>query len=259
LLLLLVVPYFAMVYRRDRDSRETTAFAIILAIVGAIGIGYTAEFTKANLGVLALAGFFSAIYICGIEFFRAPEGDRLHPLAWLAGVAIGVTTIVLTFQEMWTHSNTPVPPPDLARGVGMAIELLFPIIAILLAVWSFVRGKIHFSVLAAALPIVAGADWLIAHLCWPEQVTWSRSRCDLTAAILFDVYALALGVELIARGLRADSMTRANFGLLLIAALAVARFFDSDLSFVTRATGFIVIGLGFLFTNLVLFRKRRAP
>ena len=61
-----------------------------------------------------------------------------------------------------------------------------------------------------------------------------------------NVYALALGVELIARGMRADSVTRANFGLLVIAALAVARFFDSDVSFVTRAIGFIVIGVGFL-------------
>ena len=57
--------------------------------------------------------------------------------------------------------------------------------------------------------------------------------------------SLALGVELIARGLRADSMTRVNFGLAIIAALAIARFFDSDLSFVIRAIGFIIIGLGY--------------
>ena len=76
-------------------------------------------------------------------------------------------------------------------------------------------------------------------------------------------YAMGLGtpaqlVELIARGLRADSLTRVNFGLAVIAALAIARFFDTDLSFVTRAIGFIVIGLGFLATNFILFKKRRA-
>ena len=67
----------------------------------------------------------------------------------------------------------------------------------------------------------------------------------------------ALGVELIARGMKAQSVARTNFGLGVIAALAVARFFDSDLSFVTRAIGFIVIGLGFLLTNFLLFKKRR--
>jgi hypothetical protein len=65
-------------------------------------------------------------------------------------------------------------------------------------------------------------------------------------------------VELIGRGLRANSTARTNFGLLIIAALGIARFFDSDLSFVTRAIGFIVIGVGFLLTNLLLFKKRTA-
>jgi hypothetical protein len=84
------------------------------------------------------------------------------------------------------------------------------------------------------------------------------AQCDFWAAILLDVYALGLGVELIARGLRANSTARTNFGLLVISALGIARFFDSDLSFVTRAIGFIVIGVGFLLTNVVLFKKRSA-
>ncbi len=258
LLLLLVIPYFVMVYRKDRDSRETTALAIVLAMITAMGIGYTADFCGAHLGALAFAGFFSAVYVCGIEFFPARESDRLPPLALLGGLSIGATTIVLTFEDIWTHSNAPIAPQDFAHSVAVAIQLFFPASAILLAVWSFARGKIHFSVLAAALPIIAGVGWVIAHFCLSEQITWSRSNCDFAASMLFNLYALALGIELIARGMRADSLTRANFGLLVIAALAIARFFDSDLSFVARAVGFIVIGIGFLLTNLLLFRKRSA-
>ncbi len=258
LLLLLVLPYFAFLYRHDRESRETTALAFVLTAVAAIGLGFTANYTKAQLGTLAFAGFFSAVYICGIEFFRAPAEDRLHPLAFLGGIAIGVMTIVLTFQDIWRHVNNPASAPDLAQSVGIAIELAFPIIAVALAIWSFVRGKIHFSLLAAAFPLVTAIGWLVAHLCLPEQITWSTSRCDLAAAVLLNVYALGLGVELIARGLHAESAARTNFGLLVIAGLAVARFFDSDFSFVVRALGFIVIGLGFLATNFFLFKKRRA-
>ena len=40
--------------------------------------------------------------------------------------------------------------------------------------------------------------------------------------------------------------------------LVLARFFDSDFSFVARAIGFIVIGVGFILTNVVLFKKRAA-
>jgi hypothetical protein len=65
-------------------------------------------------------------------------------------------------------------------------------------------------------------------------------------------------VEFLIRGIRADSLVRANFGLLVVAVLALCRFFDSDLSFVVRGLGFIVVGAAFLVGNLVLFRRQRA-
>jgi hypothetical protein len=257
LLLLLVVPYFAALYRRNRGSAETAGLAIVLAAVAALGLAFTGDFAHANFGTLAFAGFFAAVYICGIEFFPAADSGRLHLLALLAGVAIGVMTIVLTFEGAWRHQGTLLWPAEFPRGMSVAIQLTFPITAIALAVWSFVRRSVQFSVLAAAFPIVVAVAWFLADRC-PRETRWTQTGCDLWAAILLDVYALGLGVELIARGLRANSTARTNFGLLIIAALGVARFFDSDLSFVTRAIGFIVIGVGFLLTNLLLFKKRSA-
>jgi hypothetical protein len=175
----------------------------------------------------------------------------------LGGVAIGVMTIVLTFESTWRHKSVPPWFPDFPHGMSVVIQLSFPIAAIALAVWAFVRRRVQFSLLAAAFPVVATLGWFLADRC-PRPDRWSHTGCDVSAAILLNVYALGLGVELIARGLRAHSTARTNFGLLVIAALAMARFFDGDLSFVTRAIGFIVIGLGFLLTNLVLFKKRTA-
>ena len=261
LLLLLVVPYFAMVYRRDRGSGETTGLAIVLAIAAAVGLGYTANFTggvvDGNLSFVALAGFFTTVYICGVEFFPATSSGRLHILALLSGVAIGVMTIVLTFEGVW--SQRPLQgPADLLHGICIAIELSFPIAAVVLAVGTFVRRRAQFSVLAAAFPVVVALGWYLTSVCPGRDLERTHTDCDFWAAILFDVYALALGVELIARGLRAQSAARTNFGLLVIAALGIARFFDSDLSFVTRAIGFIVIGVGFILTNVVLFKRRSA-
>ena len=73
---------------------------------------------------------------------------------------------------------------------------------------------------------------------------------------MINCYALLLGIDILARGIRTNSIARANFGLLLIAALAVSRFFDSDLSFLTRGVGFILVGAGFLVANILLFKKR---
>jgi hypothetical protein len=158
---------------------------------------------------------------------------------------------------VWRYKDGLFWPEDFPHAMSAAIQLSFPIAAIALAVWSFVRRRVQFSVLAAAFPVVAGLGWFLASRC-TRPTRWSDTDCDLWAAILLNVYALGLGVELIARGLRANSTARTNFGLLVIAALAIARFFDSDLSFVTRAIGFIVIGVGFILTNVVLFKKRSA-
>ena len=253
LLVLLVVPYVVAVYRRERSSHETTVLCTILAIALGFGLGFTAEYTHAHIGVLAFAGLFAATYICGIELFPESERDRLHPLTTFGAIAIGGMAVVFTFEELWRFSYSSSVPEGWARSLGVIIQLLFPLAALALAAWSFVRRTVHFSILAAALPVVAAIGWGLTRSCALSH----DDHCSFAAALLFDVYAFALGVELIARGLRADSTARTNFGLIVIAALAVARFFDSDLSFVVRAVGFIVIGLGFLFTNLVLFKKRR--
>jgi dipeptide/tripeptide permease len=50
-------------------------------------------------------------------------------------------------------------------------------------------------------------------------------------------------------------MTVMNGGLLITAGMIVARFFDSDLPFLIRGITFIVLGIGFLATNLVLLRR----
>lgn len=256
-LLLLIVPYFAILYWRARESRETAAFAILLAATAAVGLVFTADFSKTGCGVLAFAGLFTLVYLCGIEFFLPAKTDRLHPLASLGGIALGAMAIILTFQDFWKDSKPPVWPAEFSRALSLGIEAVFPLAALALAGWLLSQRRVRFSFLAMGFPVVVILGWFIATRCAGAGVT-SSTACAKMAALLFDLYALALGVELIARGLRADSLARANFGLLMIAALGVARFFDSDLTFVVRAIGFIVIGLGFLGTNFLLFRRRQA-
>src|SRR5205807_9947442 len=113
------------------------------------------------------------------------------------------------------------------------------------------RRQWRFSLTAAALPIVAAIAWGIANVC--EVAT---QECSFAAAAVINCYALLLGIDILARGIRTNSIARANFGLLLIAALAICRFFDSDLSFVARGVGFIIVGVGFLVANLLLFKRR---
>jgi uncharacterized membrane protein len=247
LLLLLVIPYFLICFRRDRGSRETAILAIVLALAAVIGLGSTAEFVKSDFGGVSFAGLLTAIYLSGMKFFPQ-QGERLHPVALLGGIGIGVTAVVLSFEESWhlTH-EIAWSQRDAAGNLALAIEFLFPITAIGLAAFDLALGRSRFSWTAASFPIVVAIAWGIA-----------KHGESFGAGVVINCYALFLGIDILARGIRANSIARANFGLLLIAALAVSRFFDSDLSFVTRGVGFIVVGVGFLVANVILFRKRAA-
>src|SRR5205085_4111441 len=137
-------------------------------------------------------------------------------------------------------------PRPLAGNIGLALEFFFPIVAIYLAAFDILRRRFQFSIAAAAFPIMAAITWGIANLCMPHAgKDLYKTNCSFAAAALMNCYALWLGIDVLVRGIRSNSLARANFGLILIAALAISRFFDSELSFVTRGLGFIVVGAGF--------------
>jgi hypothetical protein len=174
--------------------------------------------------------------------------------ALLGGIGIGVTAIVLSFELSWHMSrDLDWAKRSLDANFSLALEILFPLVAIALAGWDFFRQQSRFSLPAAAFPIVAALAWGTANLCDHAN---SSTNCSFAAAALINCYTLWLAIDILGRGIRTHSLARANFGLVLIAALAVSRFFDSDLSFVTRGLGFIVVGAGFLFANIFLFKKR---
>jgi hypothetical protein len=150
------------------------------------------------------------------------------------------------------------PPRTWPANLAVAVELLFPVAALCLASFDVLRRRAEFSLSAALLPIVAAVAWAIANLCRFPNERFQSTRCSFAAATVVNCYALWLGIDILARGIRTNSIARANFGLLLIAALAICRFFDSDLSFVTRGIGFIIVGLGFLVANVLLFKRRTA-
>ncbi len=75
--------------------------------------------------------------------------------------------------------------------------------------------------------------------------------------VLSNLFVLATGIFYIHRGNELNRLGVLNLGLLTIAALIVCRFFDLDLSFVTRGILFVLVGLGFFFANYQLLQKRK--
>ncbi|MEO8474858.1 MAG: hypothetical protein ABI477_21835, partial [Chryseolinea sp.] len=77
------------------------------------------------------------------------------------------------------------------------------------------------------------------------------------AQVLTNFVILLFAVTTILSGARKNHLGILNYGLLIITALIICRFFDTDFSFVIRGLLFIAVGAGFFAANFYLIRKRK--
>ena len=77
------------------------------------------------------------------------------------------------------------------------------------------------------------------------------------ATVLINILVFTLGVLTIWQGANENHLGILNYGLLIITALVICRFFDTEISFVLRGILFLLIGFGFFFTNYWMLQRRK--
>jgi hypothetical protein len=248
-LLALGVPAFIARLRENRDGYGTLLTTTALAAAAAFSLGQTDEIGAQSFWRCSFAAFWTLVYLVGVFSFKDWRPTRPHPFVAAGWIGILSLTIVLSFQEtwrtrQWQNAVDLVPrhyPDILATGIQVAWVLA----AFLFAAYALWKDrKLNFA--PAAFAPVAVVAWAIAK--------WTGN--PLAPSLLLNVFALGLGVFTLLRGIRAGRVYEANLGMLGIAVLAIARFFDNDFEFFIRGIAFIAIGLGFLVTNLVVFKRR---
>lgn len=83
-------------------------------------------------------------------------------------------------------------------------------------------------------------------------------NAPILGVILINILTLLIGIYYIRKGGQLDHLIILNYGLLIITALIICRFFDTDLSFVLRGLLFVGVGLGFFYANYSMLKKRKA-
>ena len=77
------------------------------------------------------------------------------------------------------------------------------------------------------------------------------------AAVLINLLVFTMGVLTIRQGADENHLGILNYGLLIITALVICRFFDAKISFFIRGILFLLIGFGFFFVNYWMLKKRK--
>lgn len=76
--------------------------------------------------------------------------------------------------------------------------------------------------------------------------------------VMMNLLVLLLGITTIRQGAKIHHLGVLNYGLLIITALIICRFFDVNLSFVVRGILFVLVGVGFFVANYQMLQKKKA-
>ncbi len=251
-----MAPYVIQVCRRERESRRTAALLWFVCIGLTVGTTPSLGDRDGISWSVAYAALFSLFALAGREWFPHSASAWRRPLRVVGGVGAAAFSLLLTYSESWRLNEGGLWDPPYGEALAFWwYRLLWPAAMALAALVLFIRrarrGPQDVETLLLGL---LGPFALCAALL---ALTFDAGPAVATA---FNLYPSALGVALLVNGARGQRLGKMNAGLLLLTALIGVRFFDEELSLLVRGVAFIVCGVGFLVSNVVVARRqRRAP
>lgn len=241
ILLALAVPFYLRLVK-DRPKANITSifnwlFPLSLVITLGAFVGSGAQF-----GFLMYVLLFGLLYNIGkIPFF---DDQKLRRNGYLIIGSLGtiVTLLVASFEWFWqVLMETPV------------LELQESSISVFL-----------FVLTAGLLVYMNGKKWIKEFNVFQyvfilfTVIFFIGFTNDIIPTVLVNALVLALGLMTIKIGADKFHFGILNYGLLIITALVVCRFFDTNMSFVIRGLLFVAVGIGFFISNYVMLKKQKA-
>lgn len=247
-MLALAAPCLWSLLLRDRQSAGPVLLLWIGAVSLGFGFGFSISESWEHLHLAAYAGLFSVFYLAGrIWFGQAPRVWQA-PLQCVGGLGIFVLAFRFSYRDSWQHLGRTGPGEwnwtDAMPGmvlIGTCLAL-----SVILGWLSLLQGRRQ--------RLLWGSFGAVAFL---AHVLMLALESTLVPASLLNLYLLAAGVSVLVRGVRRERIGTVNLGMLILAALMGARFFDTDLGLMARGIGFILLGAAFLSANAFLVRRFR--
>jgi uncharacterized membrane protein len=236
------LPFYAWLTRQAPRSNFTAFHHCLLPLALIVLLGTLAQDAIVWLwpAYMSLMGF---LYLAGSQpdFRPAPAANGYRLLGSLGTV---ILLLILSYDEPWGGVAEAFAEQGNPSGREFWAALLLTVGAIAL----FIRQG-NFE----------------QQLREPDAFTWVflpflplLKLEPFFAAVICNLLLLAAALSTIAEGSRRDNLARLNYGLLILMALVVARFFDQDISFIVRGLLFAAAGVGFFIANYRLLRKRKA-
>ncbi len=241
--ILLSLCLVVMAWLQLRDGRDK-AFLNLLAGIAITVCLFSSLETNGDDGFLLLAiPWLVVVHFTGFRFSNLTSGKVL---LWIARIILLILLFSFSFDDFWRgFSSSSLRTVEFMEQPGdVVIVGLFYIISVVLLVkmWR-TNVAIRFVYIA---PLVTISCWYLS----------LYGRTELAAAVV-SLYAIALGLALILPSLEEERTSRIQLGVGIICMTLLLKFFDYDMSLLSRGIAFIVAGGGFLGLNYWLSKSRK--
>ena len=240
-LLLAAFPHYYLLSRREPKGNFTRFHHWLwpLSIVTVLGtFAQTHEYWMFP-AYMSLFGIFAIV----------GETDKLlamrtwNSYKWIAALGSISILLALSYPWFWKEMRNTANLNEGLVSISFLFASLFTVGALLL-LW-FKRKAF------------SNDDWLTKTTFIPFLVIFFVGFWFPLAVWLINTLVLALGILMISEGAKKAHLGLLNYGLLIVSALVVCRFFDTNISFVIRGMAFLLIGAGFFLANFWVLKKRK--
>ena len=241
LLLAFVMPHYLQLLKHQPDANVTSIFNWLLPLSLIITLGTFLE-RYGDLGYLTYIILFGLFYNIG----KLPIFDdrKLRRNGYLIFGSVGTVVMLLisSFIRMWNF--------DSGSDLFVSREFLMTLIL--------------FGVTLALLIYLYSKQWIeqfsLFHFVFIIFTVFFFSGIlyGLIATIFVNILVLILGLVTIKIGADKYHFGILNYGLLIITALIVCRFFDTDMSYVIRGLLFVFVGVGFFLANYIMLKRKKS-
>jgi uncharacterized membrane protein len=239
LLLLGVLPHYYHLYTKKSGSNFMTFHNWIITLSIVISLGTVTDRTG-ELMYISYFSLFGLFSLMGKSQFFDLQNTRNNAYKIVGSLGTIGLLLALSFDWFWMELRTG----DLMYTYAIGSPEFFAAVILTLSagvLLFFQQVKINLTdfVFALFVPI------------------FFLGQVSIIAVVLINVLVFMIGIFKIIEGVKKDHLGIVNYGLLIITALIVCRFFDTDLSFIFRGILFVLVGVGFFLTNYRMLKKRK--
>ncbi len=245
ILLLTIIPHYYLLYKKKPESNFMIFHNWIIPLSVIITLGTIANRAD-ELMFVAYFSLFGLIYLIGNLDFLKKQRPRNNSYKVLGFVGTIVLLLTLSFDWFWEDLRGE---DFLFNEVITSPEFIASAIISLFAGGLLVHHLKNKS-LNEIKPITPVFILFI--------IIFIIGLSSPLSVVLTNIIVFVIGILTIRDGAKRDNLGILNYGLLIITALVVCRFFDTDLSFIIRGGLFVSVGIGFFAANYWMLKKRKS-